>query len=48
MTDKKENSTSRGAAPTRHIGHEYQWYAVSVDFDFCRVGDDIIPFDSYA
>ncbi|AOD14079.1 HNH endonuclease [Xanthomonas fragariae] len=33
---------------SQHVAHEGDWKAVCSEPDFCRVGNSVVPFDSYA
>ena len=50
-TPVKKQAKSPPAAPpgkTRHVAHAEGWKAVTTQPDFCRVGKDIVAFDSCA
>ncbi|UKE46265.1 HNH endonuclease [Xanthomonas cerealis] len=36
------------AGSVRHVAHEGDWKAVCSEPDFCKVGNSVVPFDSYA
>lgn len=41
-------STAGGSGKTRHIAHADGWQAVCTAPDFCKVGKDIVAFNSFA
>ena len=43
---KTKNSTSTGF--TRHIGNETTWYVFNTAPDYCRVGNSVVGFDTFA
>jgi len=42
------NSRAGGSGKTRHIAHAEGWQAVCTAPDFCKVGKDIVAFNSFA
>jgi hypothetical protein len=44
----KKGKGKGSAKPYRHIANETTWYAVCTSPDLCKVGDSVIPFDSFA
>lgn len=49
--DSQKKPGAGGAAAsgqTRHVGTVNNWFVLSVETDYCRVGDAVVGFDSYA
>ncbi|MET3120414.1 hypothetical protein AAKU64_004666, partial [Undibacterium sp. GrIS 1.8] len=46
----KQASANKKTAPgkTRHVAHAKGWNAICTEPDLCKVGKDIIAFDSFA
>lgn len=48
--DQQKKAQAKSAAPgkTRHVAHAQGWKAVCTEPDLCKVGKDIVAFDSFA